>query len=175
MQMNCPAGHSLPHQTCTPVYCSVAPLPQQLKQLKHQARRKEQITKEQVEEKIQELKNNTPTFQLAESAADEKNAIAQGRAASRHRILHTPQDLTGSDAEEWADARITSLLPLAVSEIEWGLKFGDDDMRARAASKIMDATGRGKKENGSNATAPIILLQGTSIPWLKREIINDDS
>lgn len=158
--MSCPAGHELPHSPmnssaqCTPVFCSEGKLEKQLKKVK---------SSENLHPDILTTSEST----LAESAADVRIAIARGEESARQKILKTPH-LEGAEAEEWADAKILTLLPRAVSEIEWGLRFGDADTRARAASKVLDATGRGKKENGAMSVAPIILLQGSQIPWLQR-------
>ncbi len=188
--MQCPAGHQIPNHTstgqCTPVHCAAGPLPKQLQALKKEIQRKVRSQTPPREESgiVPDGKSlamslsedvNSSEMTLAESAADASNAIARGRRRSRNKILETPQNLAGGDAEEWADAKLIALLPFAVAEQEWQLHYGDDEQRAKASAKILDATGRGRKENGASAVAPIIMVQGTAIPWLSRENIVEAS
>lgn len=116
----------------------------------------------------------TQANQDAVIARDEflgKAAHAVGRDLARRKLLGFPEGkLEGADAEEWADKKIVEMLPLAVAELEFQLKYGDDEQRAKAANKVLDATGRGKRENGAGAVAPIIMIQSGAafqLPWVK--------
>lgn len=79
-----------------------------------------------------------------------------------------PQGLTGTEAEQWADRRMVELLPMAIAEFEYLLRYGDEAQRERAASKVLDANGRGKREAMMGGSQPIIILTGvnpSSVPW----------
>lgn len=99
-------------------------------------------------------------------------ARGKGRHAARMAVMEVPPGLEGTAAEDWADKRLLSLLPLAVAEVEAQLKFGDASQRERAADKVMAATGRGKREAAHNSAPTIIYIaQGeggsgrVAVPW----------
>lgn len=90
---------------------------------------------------------------------------------AKHQAV--PEGLEGAAAEEWADKKLVDLLPAAVADVEWDLKYGDDAERQAARKQILDATGRGKREQGGGGSQPIIMLVGAGVgpgaqPWLQR-------
>jgi hypothetical protein len=187
----CPKGHKLPHRTnqgeCTPIYCatdSLGAIGSNTKEVR-EARDAAREVKEAVQLKGDlhidgMLKGDDETVVLAKNTAkdskvDEMVRIGKGagRFAARLSALGTPTGLQGVEAEKWADSKLVEMLPLAVAEVEYQLKFGDDAQREKAAGKVLDATGRGKKEQQGNS-APTIILVGAgtggalNYPWMKR-------
>jgi hypothetical protein len=170
--LTCPNGHSLPNFTpkgqCTPVHCAA-----ETKTVRGKQKRALE-TKPPPERALAPALGETEANQTAVLARNEfllKSAHAVGRDLARRKLLGFPEGpLQGAEAEEWADKKIVEMLPLAVAELEFQLKYGDDEMRAKAANKILDATGRGKRENGAGAVAPIIMIQSGNafqLPWVK--------
>lgn len=162
----CPAGHRLPHKTnagqCSPIHCAGV--------AKSQRRKIE--AKKQVEVGL--APSQEAALASIELAEDEERATkAQKRYQMRKRYLNAPEKLNGAAAEEWADQKLVELLPEAVVDIEWDLKYGNDSERQAARKQVLDATGRGKREGGGGGTQPIIMLVGQGVgpgaqPWLQR-------
>jgi hypothetical protein len=102
-------------------------------------------------------------------AVDEIRKAAFGftRTHARMKMLKVPEGLKGDAAEQWADARMVELLPLAVADIEYDLIAGSPDQRAKARQQVLDATGRSKREAAAGTTAPIVMLVGSvaQVPW----------
>lgn len=112
--------------------------------------------------------NSVEREELAAELTEEKTALTAGAALdARMRVLRVPSKLTGEKAEEWADSRLTELLPLAIADLEWKLRFGSDAQKERASQRVLDATGRSKSEKNNFPTAPIITINmgGASLPW----------
>lgn len=192
----CPGGHRLPHHTekgdCTPLWCAAG-----LKPGKRKA-----VAPKPVGEGRRSAPSGRPADGAAEGGltdvalvagrtsrasardgeavveetarAEEATRVARGRGrfAARMAVADVPAGMEGTAAEDWADKRLLSLLPLAVAEVEAQLKFGDASQRERAADKVMAATGRGKREAGNNSAPTIIFMtQGeggsgrVAVPW----------
>lgn len=109
------------------------------------------------------------TAQAAHLAELNSLGASSGRMVARKHFSTVPKGLVGADAEAWADQKLVSLLPWAVAEVEHQLKFGTNQERERAAQKVLDATGRGKRDASTGSTAPIIVLtagpNGLELPW----------
>jgi hypothetical protein len=187
--MRCPKGHLLPNKTnrgsCTPIYCADTQGSKSARSKTENVVRKaindvREKVKEGADEHLDKLiKKDDPYASLKKNSAvegklDESVRIgkAAGRFAARMSVLDVP-NVKGKEAEAWADERLVDLLPLAVAEKEFELKFGDDEQRSKAADRILEANGRGKREN-QVASAPTILLIGNGpqgqldAPWIKR-------
>lgn len=186
--LRCPQDHVLPNMTargqCTPVYCAnedgaVGMHQPQVgnKKTKHQLKL-EAVAKAAIglAAPTPYIKELLPGEGLAEDAAHGAAAIsradqmtkighAAGRLAARRQFAKLPFHLTGVEAENWADKRLVELLPDAVAELQYQLQLGDDGMRERAAARILDANGRGKKDNGNQGGNPIIIIGGVTLPW----------
>lgn len=167
----CPKGHALPHKgangECTPLRCAAGatgPKPE-----KPAAKTSTERSREFRERRKEELAEYQAT-DLGKADADEERRIAI--AAKRHEkwmdFLGTPTGLTGDEAEKWADGKLVSLLPIAVAQIERSLKYGTEDQKDKAADKILNATGRGKREALGQSTPPIVIQLsggGINLPW----------
>lgn len=158
----CPSGHSLPHKTnagnCTPVWCAGQIKP-----------KKDALAKRAPGE-------DKPTpFVPAEDKEEVRIARAQSRRQARLRAIDFPEkEMEGAEAEQWADRKLVKLLPEAVALLEFDLKYGDDDAKARAAQEIRNATGRGRKDSGGGASAIFnVVMQAPAsgappMPWMQR-------
>jgi hypothetical protein len=101
----------------------------------------------------------------------------EGRFNQKLALAEVPDGISGEEAEKWADARLVKNLPVAVAEIEFNLRYGDDAQRERAAQKVLDATGRGKGEKGNTGTSPILIVNmggGLSLPWRTEKVVDGE-
>lgn len=149
----CPGGHSLPHHTnkgqCTPLYCTGA--------------------------KSGDLATATPSKPAPSAASDDGDDRAkeearlnraQIRAELRKQALNVPAGLKGGDAEAWTAQKLVELSPFAAAEMEYQLMYGDDEQRSRAAARVLDSTGHGKKDLATGgATIIINATGGVNLPW----------
>lgn len=93
-------------------------------------------------------------------------SIAAGKLGARLAFIN---DLPHADADEvtinnWADKKAVSLLPLAIAEKEYMLKFGDDEQREKASDRVLAMNGRHQKDGHLSGGAAIILhMEGGSI------------
>ncbi len=156
----CPSGHPLPHRTekgrCTPLLCA-----------------------EKAGTGLSRLRDDKvidPEERLAKVKGDEEMRIKvqTSRAQVWQDFLQIPVDLKGADAEKYFDDEIVNMLPFAVGVLKKQLHFGTEEQQERAATKVMDANGRGKREAGGT-TAPSIIINmvqadgstGMKLPWRK--------
>lgn len=186
--LRCPKNHRLPHRSrtgeCTPLYCAEPEAEVREKQQGKIEKAKEKHLPKMVEEEDQLIRQllptSGPTGQLSREAAviskaEEVSRLGRGagRFAARIGALGVPLGLKDVAAEQWSDAKLIELLPFAVAEKEYQLKFGDDAMRERAADAVLSATGRKQKDGGGNS-APTIIVVGSgsggqlNYPWAKR-------
>lgn len=187
----CPKGHRLPNQTptgsCTAIYCAAQVTPAEaLKKLNRQMKRHEPRAKSpepadlavanEADAHVAALipGDDVASVGAREIAATQRQeqllrfASKAGQLAARAAILKTPKDLKPDEIEKWVEAKKLELLPWAMAELEYQLKFGDDKQRAEASREIRDATGHGKREIASAASTPIIILTGAGVqqlPW----------
>ncbi len=93
-------------------------------------------------------------------------SIAAGKLGARLAFIN---DLPHKDADEvtinnWADKKAVQLLPLAIAEKEYMLKFGDDEQREKASDRVLAMNGRLQKEGHLSGGAAIILhMEGGAI------------
>lgn len=125
----------------------------------------DKVTKQLVKQEVART-----DLQLPDGAS--KDLVVEGRveglsgashAYGRHQArLAFVKDLPASDADEvtinnWADKRGVQLLPLAIAEKEFMLKYGNDEQRERAADKVLAMNGRLNREGTVSGGAAIIL------------------
>ena len=72
--------------------------------------------------------------------------------------------------------KLVELTPLAVAELEYQLRRGDDKQRAEMAKEVLDRSGFGKKEGGNIAASPILIVNAVGgkieLPW-ERGVVKD--
>lgn len=175
--LRCPRNHKLPHKTpsgeCTPVYCAAVTRGQS-KEWRSGAEARTTSTTKKVKAEVKSLivaDEARAAAQVAEEPALAEEIEATRLMKQQHRFkmdaLEIPHGLEGEEAEQFADKRLVKLLPAAIGELEWMLKFGDEKQRQDAAKQVMDSTGRGKRELAGASTPSIIinLSPGMSLPW----------
>ena len=92
---------------------------------------------------------------------------------SRHQLAGIPKGLKGDDAVKWAQEKMVELLPEAVANISWNLRYGTDKQRDEATDRVLRANGMDRKDAGSGGSHGLIVLNlGTGavqdVPWLQR-------
>lgn len=75
--------------------------------------------------------------------------------------------------KQWADRKAVEMLPQAMAEINFQLKYGSDKQRQEAADRILDMHGLRKREAQAGNHATIVLNLGgealaAKLPWLSR-------
>lgn len=81
----------------------------------------------------------------------------------RRKLVPVPEGLTGADADDYVERRITELQPVAIAEMERQLRFGNDTERGKAARDLLDAGGHGKKDRlGVGANMIVINMSGNN-------------
>lgn len=158
--MSCPGGHELPHTTqrgsCTPLRCaetgSKAPFTDVVAAKKRAPAREERAIKP-VKEADEGFEEADVHFQL------------------RARKLGLPLAMDGDASEAWATKRLDELRAVAVADMEWDLKYGNEQQRREARRDLLDATGMRKKEGGGNIVPSMTIVFGSDMQapeWLKR-------
>jgi len=189
----CPKGHALPREGCTPIYCGGTSAPQSLlpkvtalskaaaKQGRSSSKAKRVMSKNidgMTMRAVEELRKapggqNELDIIALDKEHQAKTAERVGKRlaerAVRMALLKMPQGLEGADAEEWADKKAVELLPSAMAQIEYDLLYGDDSQRREAARDVLDMTGRRRRDGGGSVTPTIILNLGggNMLPWEK--------
>lgn len=199
----CPNHHSIPHKTprgeCTALYCVEDQAPAPTKGQKLNKRKADQRNSKTSFELKRERAIETATKKLELQVAQSPLPLPDGASAllvnegrleglaggsanlGRHqaRLSFVEGGLPTKDADDvaintWADKKILSLLPAALAEKEYALKFGDDGQRERAADKILAANGRAQKEGSGQSSASIILHvsgSGLQLPYLPKRLV----
>lgn len=94
-----------------------------------------------------------------------------GSYAVRQAFLKTPKGMSNEEAEVWAQSKSLELLPTALGEVEFRLKFGDDDQRYEAAKDVLDMNGMRKRDAINSGGNTIILNLGAGgTPWAKKVV-----
>lgn len=74
-----------------------------------------------------------------------------------------------SDPLGFADRQLLALIPLAVREKEWQLKFGSDNRRDAVASEILAMKGIAAKRDTAPVIQPaIVLIQPATSPFAQQ-------
>lgn len=158
--MSCPGGHTLPNFTkqgqCTPLRCAEsgvkAPFVDVLK-----AKKREKAAPERAIQPVKE--------------ADEGFEEADVHFQLRARKLGLPQGMDGDASEAWATKRLDELRAVAVADMEWDLKYGNEQQRREARRDLLDATGMRKKEASGNIVPSMTIVfsgEAAAPEWLKR-------
>lgn len=166
----CPGGHELPFKgptgDCTPVRCSMTS--------RQRAARKETKGEKKVIVALPAkavdalLKVDAPApLAIDDDSDDRRQALAAKQYEKWRQFIGVKDDLQGDEAEKWSDAKLTNLLPVAVAQVESDLKYGSPEQRARAADKILNANGRGKRDPITASAPPIVInmVNGGDLPW----------
>lgn len=166
----CPKGHKLPFAaegmaSCTPVKCGV----DVAKAKNRAALRAERSQQKQVEVEVTKaLAAGSVEGAKALDAADAQQAVALLKFEKWAAFLKLPNgELPPDAAEKYADAKLASLLPVAVAVLEDQLKYGTREEQRAMARQVLESNGRGKREAAGASTPPIIIqLQGgVTLPW----------
>lgn len=88
------------------------------------------------------------------------------------RIAEKPE----ADIKAWSDRRAMEMLPAALAEVNFNLKYGNDKQRSEAVNQVLDMHGLRRREAAAGQHATIVLNLGggkdalaNALPWLKRE------
>lgn len=171
--LKCPKGHSLPHRgptgECSPLRCAGADKAVDT----HAARQARYMARKKVADV--EARGGEELIK-AEDAEEKKIKLAARKHEKWMQFLGAPTDLAADKVEEYADKKLVSLLPAAVAVLEQHVKYGTEEQRERAANKILDANGRGKREAVAASTPPIVIniSGGGGLPWLKSETVQGE-
>lgn len=108
-----------------------------------------------------------------EQDLDELQKLDPAQAEAEHRLAaaRVPAGLKGDEAVKWSQDKMVELLPEAVANIAWNLRFGTAKERAEATDKVLRANGMDRRDSGVQSGGMIVLNLGgtaTDIPWLKR-------
>lgn len=173
-QGRCPEGHIIPRRgaagDCTPIYCGDAKLKNKTKNELRAAKKAEAASTALALRPGSAVVPAAEEVEAAIERVQKKMALVEAKRAH----FKVPRGLSGADAEEWADKKLVELTVEAVAELEEQLKLGSPDERFRAAGRVLDATGRGKRDIAAG-TGPVIMLVGAKVvngavetPWMQR-------
>lgn len=161
----CPGGHQLPNHTnkgeCSAVHCPLNGAAGTEKALAKRAKTKDEDSSG------------------AKQEATVKLHRAQLRLDAVIEHFKAPTDLKGSAAEKFFDEEVTNLLPFAAVVLKKNLLLGDEDQQMQAADRVMNATGRGKKEAaGAQGNSITIVMPGADggvhKPWKNPAVVNGE-
>lgn len=101
-----------------------------------------------------------------------KAAPADVAHQSRRQMAGMPEGLSGDAATKWAQEKMADLLPEAVANVAYDLRYGTDKQRDVATERVLKAAGMDRKEAGTHTQQGLIVLQlgagDSEIPWLQR-------
>lgn len=183
----CPEKHKLPNHTefgrCTPVYCAVrvdrtvdtsSPIADVVESTPHK------VTKPRPPKDL--VKTPVDTEERLAKVTDNEVAYTKIQAAKRavwQDFLQIPIDLKGAEAEKYADDELVNMLPFAIGIVKKQLLFGTEEQQERAATKVLESNGRGKRDvQGNTAPAIIINLPGgnqLNLPWRGDKTVPEDA
>jgi hypothetical protein len=159
--LECPKGHKLPYKSkrgnCTPLYCSE----QRIDPRKNDAEKRGLMKVEK-----EDAKKRGERVKTAQREEVERGMKQMARRDVRKGLLEpTPADLAGEAAETYVTDKLVRLLPDAVAELEFQLKFGDDKQRMEAARDVLDANGMRKRDAVTAGGQTIVLNVNGPLPW----------
>lgn len=115
------------------------------------------------------------TYGSTELDLDVLAAKPTAEVAFEHRkqLAKMPEDLKGNEALKWAQEKMVDLLPEAVANIAFDLRYGTDKQREAATDRVLRANGMDKRDAGASMGGQglIVLQLGSDsepIPWLQR-------
>lgn len=105
--------------------------------------------------------------------AEVKSDPAEVARAERHTSVGLRKSLKGDEAVKWAQDKMVELLPEAVANVAWDLRYGTDKQRAEATDRVLKANGMDKREARQEGQQGLIILNlgqttDSSLPWLQR-------
>ena len=86
-------------------------------------------------------------------------------------LVGLKQDLNADDAVQWSQEALKRLLPEAVANIAWNLRYGDKKERETATQRVLSANGMDRREAAQQSSNTIVVNLGgatTNVPWLDR-------
>lgn len=94
---------------------------------------------------------------------------------TRLKSAGVPANLTPDQLPNWSKDKLLSMLPEALAELHWQLRFGTAKERGDAVDRVLDANGLRKKEGSTGAGGMVVLNIGgnaqlEAVPWLKRAL-----
>lgn len=101
---------------------------------------------------------------------------AEASYQQRMELVNKPRNLSADEAKAWAETKLQELLPEAVANIAWDLRYGTGKAQSDAVDRVLKANGMDKRDTGYVGTGGTIILNigsGPSeakIPWLERVI-----
>lgn len=107
------------------------------------------------------------------AAEETETAIAVRRHEAQNKLMKVPDvTLTAEEASAYVDNKLNALLPSAIAQMEFNLRYGDDKQKTEAAKYVLEAKGFSKKETANTPQSIIVLAPGfdmRQLPWLKRD------
>lgn len=178
----CPNGHGLPNKMgageCTPVRCGASEGAGEAHAARAAKRKAPKVSQEVSPPSAGPASPSDSLAKIEKAIGDEETRIAL--ASKKHEkwmaFLKAPMGLSGDEAEKYADGKLASLLPAAVTTLEKFLRFGTDEQQERAARQILEANGRGKRDAIAASTPPIVIhvngVGGVSLPWRQEKLVD---
>lgn len=99
--------------------------------------------------------------------------VANELRLTRLKAVRAKRNLTGDEAVEWGKQRLQDLVPEAVADLQFALRFGSTKERADARERILKANGLADKEAPQGQGGTVILNLGGNLedaPFLKRAL-----
>lgn len=99
--------------------------------------------------------------------------VAGELRAERLKAVRAKKNLSGDEAVEWGKQRLMDMVPEAVADLQFSLRFGTAKERAEARERVLRANGLADKEAPQGQGGMIVLnLQGDlgDTPFLKRAV-----
>jgi len=181
----CPGAHRLPRDGCTPVYCLTQRTGTGGKGRRNpQTEARKEAALKAGSAPLKDLGAVAPINTGAESLAHQhegrhieaiRASLASGKHAARRALVPAPEGLHGGDAEEYAQKKLVEMLPEAVANLEYDLKYGDDKQRSEASHKVLAANGMANREQAGNMVPPIVLNFTGVLPWMQVPGVSADT
>ena len=127
-----------------------------------------------------------PSKALAKQVSEAQPLVAPSLEEARKERLRLVQGQSVEKKDDatikaWAERKSLELLPAAVAELSFNLKYGNDKQRAEAMRDVMDINGMRKRDVQAGMQPTIILnLAGglkeveAKLPWLKKSTEEGD-
>lgn len=115
-----------------------------------------------------------PPKRAATLTPAERGEVPEGEKAfaRRAKLSGLPSGLKGEEAIKWGQDKLAALLPEAVANVAYDLRYGSDRERTAAADRVLAANGLDKREAAKTGGQGLIVLNintgGETIPWLQR-------
>lgn len=172
--MKCPGGHELGtafgKRKCTKLVC--ADKPTALSKVADVATAPTVALPEPL--KTAAVKGSDLVGTAADTGEDDAELAARTKLfLQRTAMAGAPSNLSADQAVEWSQKALAEMLPEAVAQMRWTLRFGTDKQRDEMAAKVLAANGLDKKEATTGGGGTFILNLGTSlenVPFLKRVV-----